>query len=120
MSGEPQGGIKARRSDAAKTIADGRRLAVYDTGSPNQRLDIDRLHGPKERERQRHSERDQCVDTACRFGLVELAATSGITCNDGVGGAPLENWVGAWRSFLEPGHHGTKILPRWPSILGCL
>ena len=31
MSGEPQGGIKARRPDAAKTIADGRRLTIYDT-----------------------------------------------------------------------------------------
>jgi hypothetical protein len=31
MSGEPQGGIKARRSDAAKTIAGGRRLTIYDT-----------------------------------------------------------------------------------------
>jgi hypothetical protein len=78
-----------------RTIADGRRLTVYDTGSPNQRLNIDRLRGPKERELQRHSERDQCVDAARRFGLVELAPTGGVTCDDGVGGAPLENRVGA-------------------------
>jgi len=58
-------------------------------GSPNQRLNIDWLRRPKKCKRQRHSERYQCVDAACRFGLVELAAAGRIVAPVEIDGTVL-------------------------------
>jgi hypothetical protein len=83
---------------------------------------LDRLRGPKERERQRHGERDQRVDTSGRFGFVELSSAGRITRHHSVGGAPLQDRVRPMAQLplddqaldhIDRRRHVLEALPMW-------
>src|SRR5262245_17774416 len=59
--------------------------------SSDEGLDIDRLFGLEQRQRQRHRERDQRVNSTGAFSLVKLASSSWIAGHDCIGSAPLQD-----------------------------
>src|SRR5262249_19845031 len=90
-------------------------IAPNPVGSLDLSPNIDRLLGPKKRERQRHGQCGQRVDGASRCALVKLAPPSRVASGDRMGGgAPLVNRVRTAAQLPLDDHTFARIWCSWP------